>query len=98
MLIVSPDNASQKVREIVRGAKSSLYIFAPSIEDEELLQIITSKSLAGIDISICTPYKEKDQTLRMFQKMTTGGIQFFYSKAPFTHAKTILVDDTSLLI
>jgi phosphatidylserine/phosphatidylglycerophosphate/cardiolipin synthase-like enzyme len=97
-LVVSPDNARVLITQFIKRAQSSLYVFAPSIEDEQLISILQEKYQEWVEIFICLPEKERWKIEQLFGKEWIKGYHIFSSKKPFTHGKTILVDTKEILI
>lgn len=51
-LIVSPDNARDRLAKFLKGARRELLIYDPKVSDDAMLRIITDRIKAGVDVKI----------------------------------------------
>jgi len=51
-LVVSPENARDRLSRFLRGARKQLLIYDPKVSDDAMLKILTQKIEAGVDVRI----------------------------------------------
>ena len=51
-LVVSPDNARDKLTEFLKGAKKSLWIYDPKINDSGMVRILEERVQKGVDVRV----------------------------------------------
>ncbi len=52
VLVVSPDNARNKLAEFLKGAKKSLWIYDPKINDSGMVRILEERVQKGVDVRV----------------------------------------------
>jgi cardiolipin synthase A/B len=50
--VVSPENARDRLTRFIRGARRQLLIYDPKLTDDAMLQILSAKAKAGIDLRV----------------------------------------------
>ncbi|MGE0451163.1 MAG: phospholipase D-like domain-containing protein [Vicinamibacterales bacterium] len=51
-LVVSPENARERLADFLRGAKRQLLIYDPGLTDDAMLRILQTRIKAGVDVKI----------------------------------------------
>lgn len=51
-LVVSPENARERLSAFLRGARRQILIYDPKVSDDAMLRLITEKIRAGVDVRI----------------------------------------------
>lgn len=51
-LVVSPDNARKKLTEFVKGARTSLWIYDPKINDNAITRVLEERVQKGVDVRV----------------------------------------------
>jgi phosphatidylserine/phosphatidylglycerophosphate/cardiolipin synthase-like enzyme len=51
-LVISPENARDRLAQFLRGARRELLIYDPGLTDDAMLRILTQKMRAGVDVKI----------------------------------------------
>jgi phosphatidylserine/phosphatidylglycerophosphate/cardiolipin synthase-like enzyme len=51
-LIVSPENARDRLAAFIKGARKQLLIYDPHVTDDAMLRLITERMKAGVDVKI----------------------------------------------
>jgi cardiolipin synthase len=100
-----PSAAEATYRLLIQAAKRRLWIansyFIPS---KGLQQLILERKRAGVDVRVLSPGPVHDvPPVRAAQRATyetliEGGVRIFEYEASMMHAKTVMVDDTYVLI
>ena len=57
--IVSPENSRDRLTQFIKGAKKELLIYDPEVSDNALLQVLTSRTKAGLDLRIIGKVDER---------------------------------------
>ena len=92
-IVLSPNQTREKLEGLLLGAKKSIKIYAQTLSDSHLLDILTFQQEKGISIEICTAKNETNVS----EKPKTNFLWTFV-KSPYLHAKVIFIDDTTLFI
>jgi cardiolipin synthase len=51
-LVVSPDNARERLARFIEGARKQLLIYDPQATDDAMLRLLTERAKAGVDVRI----------------------------------------------
>lgn len=51
-LVVSPDNARERLAKFLKGARRQLLIYDPKVSDDAMLKLLTDRMEAGVDVKI----------------------------------------------
>lgn len=92
-IIVSPENAREKMEQLLRSANSEILIYAEDMDDPSLKQILKNKSSEGVVIYciIADPYVI-DENKYVIEELSSYGIRIKYLLNPFVHAKVAVID------
>jgi cardiolipin synthase A/B len=58
-LVVSPENARQRLARFIRKARRELLIYDPNVSDDEILQLMKTRASAGVRIRILGKVEKK---------------------------------------
>src|SRR5215213_4394795 len=58
-LVVSPENARERLARFISGARKYLYIYDPQVSDDAMLRLITERIKAGVDVRIIGKVESK---------------------------------------
>src|SRR3954463_7453987 len=58
-LVVSPENARERLARFIAGARKQLLIYDPQVSDDAMLRLITERIKAGVDVRIIGRVEEK---------------------------------------
>jgi cardiolipin synthase len=58
-LVVSPENARERLARFLRGARRQLLIYDPKVSDDAMLRILTEKKKKGVDIRVIGKVESK---------------------------------------
>ena len=97
-IILSPDNSRDRLEFLISSATSSLEIYFPYIADSSLLENILQQAKKWIIIQAIFWIDAKNNTVWEIQSLRDAGVQVVFLKKPKLHAKSILVDKTTLYI
>ncbi|EKD66311.1 MAG: putative membrane associated protein [uncultured bacterium (gcode 4)] len=98
-LISSPNCSREMISNLLKSAKSSIYIYAQEISDEEILSVLKEKKAKNLDIKLIIWDKNKiKRNSQISLDLKNMGIEVISPKKPYIHAKTILVDEEYIYI
>ena len=58
-LVVSPENARERLSRFIGGARKQLLIYDPQVSDEAMLRLLTARVKAGVDVRIIGKVQSK---------------------------------------
>jgi cardiolipin synthase len=58
-LVVSPENARERLARFLRGARRQLLVYDPKVSDDGMLKILTEKIKAGLDVRVIGKVESK---------------------------------------
>ncbi|MCD6309162.1 MAG: hypothetical protein J7M18_00505, partial [Candidatus Eremiobacteraeota bacterium] len=92
-LVVSPENAREKITEVIRGAKKSIHIVQQSITDKQMLAVINDQMKKGVKTELLlTNPAIAQMNMQPAAYLATHGAKVRYLKTPYIHAKAISID------
>lgn len=94
-LIWSPDNSREKIISLIKQARQSLFIYAQSIQDGEIIKEIAHAAQSGVNVNILTSGKLKKKLAEYFKH---AGVHVRYDKKLYIHAKAIIIDNKKAVI
>jgi cardiolipin synthase len=97
-LYLAPLDARAKILSFLSGATRSIRVLAPSLSDPEILSVLSKKSAEGVDVAVCVQSSSVSDTASPGGVEISESIKITKSSGPTLHAKTILVDDSRLLV
>lgn len=95
-LVVSPVNARTDLTALIASAKSTLHIEDEEMYDAASVQALIAAAQRGVTVEVTLPSSaasSSDEASAVSQ-LTQGGVHVRYLKAPYMHAKLIVVDGT----
>lgn len=104
-LIVSPQNASpidprQRIRALMDSAKSTLDVEVQSLSDDGLTDaiILAHKDKVAVRVVISGSNESTPAQLDSINKMKAAGVPLRAVVKPYIHAKTVVVDGTTVFV
>ncbi len=98
-LIIPPICSRFKIEDILKSAKKSIYIYAQSIEDDNIKNIIIQKSKEDKEIQIMLWDKTKLKwNQKLIDELNSYKIKIVSPKKPYIHAKVFVVDEKYIYI
>jgi phosphatidylserine/phosphatidylglycerophosphate/cardiolipin synthase-like enzyme len=94
-LIISPDNSRAKLIELIQQTKSTLQIYAQSVNDNKVIDALTAAARRGVKIEILTsnPLRKKQANA-----LHSTDINLHRSKKLYIHAKVFIFDHQKAVI
>lgn len=94
-LILSPDNSRKKLLSLIKNAKSTLKIYAQSINDYKIVGALAKAARKGVSVEILTSLKMREKQARY---LTRAGVMIHYSKHLYIHAKVFIIDNQQAVL
>ncbi len=93
-LVVSPDNARQRLTQLVAGAREALEGESEETQDRDLAEAIATLARRGARVRYLTtePKPQADPNLPGMNALASGGVQVRTLAEPYMHAKMLLAD------
>lgn len=92
-LVVSPENAREKISNLLKSANGEILVYAEEIQDPEIMDILKKRRAYGADVKVIiadpTNIEGNDAAIK---ELKLYGIDIKYITSPFIHAKVIIVD------
>lgn len=97
-LIVSPDNARERVLELINGAGHSIDLYAEVIRDEAVLAALRGAEERGVRVRLIMNASLDPQDVAAVEALVGGGVEVRLMGTLYVHAKAMTVDgDISLI-
>jgi phosphatidylserine/phosphatidylglycerophosphate/cardiolipin synthase-like enzyme len=99
-LVVTPDNASQKLFDFIDGAKEKLYVYNQSITDQPMIDRLIAAKQRGVDVKVMigAPRGSTDKAIQTKAKLEAAGIDVaYYRKYETLHAKAMVADNKAYI-
>ncbi len=109
-LVWSPDrvmrgvregNAREKVLDLIRGARSTLFLEQAGMVDEEVIAALEDAVQRGVNVRLVgSPADPKENTYFVpgAERLREAGVQVRYLPSPYVHAKVIVADGNTALV
>jgi phosphatidylserine/phosphatidylglycerophosphate/cardiolipin synthase-like enzyme len=102
-LLVEPDAGANAVRDLLTGARASLWMEMYLLTDEATIDALIERRRAGIDVRVVLephPYQADGANDDAFARLAAAGVLVAWSSPRFalTHAKAIVVDHARLVV
>lgn len=92
-LVVSPENARNKIGSLLNSANFEILIYAETVEDPIVKDILKKKTALGVKVYCVVADPDNVETnLIAIEELKKYGIKIRYVSSPFIHAKAILID------
>ena len=89
-LVVSPTNAREELLALVRGAESSLDLYAEVLRDPEMLAALAAAEERGVQVRVIISPSPDFSDERA--KLTAAGVEIRLLRSLYVHAKLIIAD------
>ena len=90
-LVVSPTNARVQLLDVIRGATSSLDVYAEVLSDREVLGALGEAAKRGVQVRLIVTPSPDNANARA--ALAEAGVQVRLAKALYIHAKLIVADN-----
>jgi phosphatidylserine/phosphatidylglycerophosphate/cardiolipin synthase-like enzyme len=98
-LVVSPENARERIVALIDSAEESLVIHSMQLKDDDVRAAIAARAAAGVDVRVLLAYPgwiadNSDAA----DYLAANGVDARYQEYPDTHIKLVLVDDAAAYV
>ena len=97
-MIVSPVNSRASLLSLIRSAKTSVDIYAEVVADDEIRDTLKKVAQAGITVRIIVPADPAPDDVDVYRDLVQAGIQVRLLADVYSHAKAVIVDQSSAFI
>jgi len=94
-LLVSPYNGRQTLTHLLRGARSSIRIYAEEVADATLERLLIAAANRGVSVQVVLAWGATPQGARTLER---GGVRVRELRSPYIHAKAMIVDDREAFV
>jgi phosphatidylserine/phosphatidylglycerophosphate/cardiolipin synthase-like enzyme len=94
-LVWSPDNARERLGNLIANASATIYIYAEITQDNRTADLIAQAAQRGVKVRLLiSPQSEaeSDSNKANLDTMQSSGVAIKYLRSPYIHAKMYLVD------
>lgn len=97
-LVVTPDNAEQKIIKMIDSANSRVYVWNQSLTDSETVDALLRAKARGAEVVVLLG-KQGDgaKNLPAMKKLQAAGITASFFDRYYLHAKGVIADDQAFL-
>jgi len=92
-LVISPNNSREKIINMIKNAKTSVYVLQQEIFDDEFVKTLIQKKNSGINVKLIIANPSTAQgNIPFAMNLKKNGIDISYLDSPYVHAKALTVD------
>ncbi|MCS6884903.1 MAG: phosphatidylserine/phosphatidylglycerophosphate/cardiolipin synthase family protein [Acidobacteriota bacterium] len=98
-LVVTPDNAAQKLFDLIDGAQRRLLVYNQSLADQTIIDKLIAAKQRGVDVKVILndPRSADDKNLAARAKLEAAGIPCGFYRKHIMHAKAMVADDQAYI-
>jgi phosphatidylserine/phosphatidylglycerophosphate/cardiolipin synthase-like enzyme len=97
-LIVSPQNARQRLLEVIGGAETSIDLYAEVIRDDEVIDALSTAAQRGVRVRVIVNAPEDALDATVGDVLASNGVQVRVDRALYIHAKAMVIDGAAVVI
>jgi cardiolipin synthase A/B len=97
-LIVSPQNARQRLLELIDGADTSIDLYAEVIRDDEIVDALSTAALRGVRVRIIVNAPDDELDATIGDVLASNGIELRVAGRIYIHAKAMMIDGDAAVI
>ena len=94
-LVLSPDNSRSALTELINQARTSIDIYAQTLNDYELIGVLAKAGKRGVKIRLLTTGKMRDKQSAYLER---AGVSIQYDTKLMIHAKALIIDGAKAVI
>jgi phosphatidylserine/phosphatidylglycerophosphate/cardiolipin synthase-like enzyme len=93
-LVLTPDNAKDRILSLIRSAKTSLRVYNQSLSDADVIQAILDAKKRGVDVRVLLGFQpDSPKNPQTIEQLRKGGVDAKLLRRHYLHAKAIIADD-----
>lgn len=97
-LIVSPQNARQRLLEMIGGAETSIELYAEVIRDDEVVDALSTAAQRGVRVRIIVNAPDGELDTTIGDVLASNGVELRIARGIYIHAKAMVLDATATVI
>jgi phosphatidylserine/phosphatidylglycerophosphate/cardiolipin synthase-like enzyme len=97
-LIVSPQNARQRLLELIDGAETSIDLYAEVIRDDEIIDALSTAAQRGVRVRIIVNAPEDALDATVGDVLASNGVELRVAGRLYIHAKAMVLDGEAVVI
>lgn len=98
-LVVTPDNASQKLFDMIDNAQTRLWVYNQSLNDQTVIDKLIAAKMRGVDVKVILndARSSDDKNLTARAKLEAAGIPCGFYRKHTLHAKGMVADNLAYI-
>lgn len=98
-LVVTPDNASRKLFDMIDNAQNRLWVYNQSLSDQTVIDKLIAAKARGVDVKVILndARSSDDKNLAARAKLEAAGIPCGFYRKHTLHAKGMVADDLAYI-
>lgn len=97
-LIVSPQNARQRLLALIGGAETSIDLYAEVIRDDEIIDALSTAAQRGVRVRVIVNAPEDELDATVGDVLASNGVELRVAGRLYIHAKAMVIDDRAVVI
>lgn len=97
-LIVSPQNARQRLLELIHGAERSIELYAEVIRDDDIIDALSTAAQRGVRVRVIVNEPEGELDTTVGNVLISNGVELRINHEHYIHAKAMVLDGTATVI
>lgn len=97
-LIVSPQNARQRLLELINGTEVSIELYAEVIRDDEIIDALSTAAQRGVRVRVIVNAPEDELDATIGDVLTSNGVEVRVAGRHYIHAKALVLDGRAVVI
>lgn len=96
--LVSPANARAMLLEQIRGAESSIQLYAEVIRDDEIIDALSTAAEQGVAVQMLANPPEDEVDELVYSTLASNRMEVRYAGRLYIHAKGMIIDDRAVVV
>lgn len=97
-LVVSPENARERVLGLIDSAQDTVQLYAEVIRDEDVIRALAAASARGVSVQVLLNETDDPEVVGLLLPLQDAGVEIRILETLYVHAKTLIVDGERALI
>ncbi len=97
-LIVSPQNARQRLLELLNGAEVSIDLYAEVIRDDEIIDALSTAAQRDVRVRIIVNAPDDELDATIADVLASNGVELRVARGIYIHAKAMVIDGEAVVI
>ena len=97
-LIVSPQNARERLLELINATEVSIQLYAEVIRDDEIIDALSTAAQRGVRVRVIVNAPEDELDAIVGDVLTSNGVELRVAGRHYIHAKAMVLDGRAVVI